>query len=50
MASANKCHGSMIIYGSCRLLPKINKGVFKYFKPNHLIAKEMSEIRLDPKM
>jgi hypothetical protein len=31
-------------YGSCRLLPKIHKRVFKDCKPNHFFAKEGSEI------
>jgi hypothetical protein len=44
MANAKKCHRGLIINGSCRLLPKIHKRILKYCKPNHLFAKEESEI------
>jgi hypothetical protein len=49
VASAKKCDEGQVIYGSCGLLLKIHKGVFKYCKPNHFIAKERSEIRVDSK-
>jgi hypothetical protein len=42
--NAKKCDRGQIIYGSCGLLLKIHKRVFKYCKPNHFFAKEGSEV------
>jgi hypothetical protein len=39
-----KCDRGQIIHGSCRLLPKIHKRIFKDCKSNHFFAKEGSEI------
>jgi hypothetical protein len=40
MTNAKKCDKCQIIYGSCQLLSKIHKRIFKDCKPNHFFAKE----------
>jgi hypothetical protein len=44
MDDMNKCDIGHIIYVFHELLPNIHKRIFKDFKPNHLFAKEGSEV------
>jgi hypothetical protein len=47
MDNVNECEKGQIIHGYCRLLRKIHKRILKDCKPNHLFAKEGSEILVD---
>jgi hypothetical protein len=44
MANFKECDRGYIIYGSCRLLSKIHKRIFKDCKSNHFFTKEGSEV------
>jgi hypothetical protein len=49
MDSAKKCHIGQIIYGSCRLLPKIHKRVSNIASPITSLQKKGVKFEWTPK-
>jgi len=50
MINTKECDIGQIIHGSCRLLQKIHKMIFKNCNLNHFFAKEGSEMWMDSQM